>query len=185
MERTRAQAFGSLRSRNVRLFLTGQFVSLVGTWVQQVAMGCVAYRRNGLPLHVGGTAPACQSFGADMVESRDDVGNAVALHASVTNAARLLGPSIGGAIVARAGEGVCFLVNGASYAAVLLALLAMREAPEVPARPATPILQGLRETARYARSTRPIGAILLLAALVTLLGRPYTVLLPVFAAEVL
>jgi MFS family permease len=129
--------------------------------------------------------PARQAFVADMVESRDDVGNAVALHASVTNAARLLGPSIGGAIVARAGEGVCFLVNGASYAAVLLALLAMRAAPEAPARPATPILQGLRETARYARSTRPIGAILLLVALVTLLGRPYTVLLPVFAAEVL
>src|SRR5207247_1679389 len=104
--------------------------------------------------------------------------NAVALHASVTNAARLVGPSIGGAIVAHAGEGVCFLVNGASYAAVVLALLAMRTAPEAPARPATPILQGLRETARYARSTRPIAATLLLVALVPLLGRPFPVLLP-------
>ena len=47
------------------------------------------------------------------------------------------------------------------------------------------IVEGLRETARYARSTRPIAATLLLVALVTLLGRPYTVLLPVFAAEVL
>ena len=129
--------------------------------------------------------PARQAFVADIVESRDDVGNAVALHASVTNAARLIGPSIGGAIVAHAGEGVCFLVNGASYAAVLLALGAMRAAPEAPPRTATPILRGLHETARYARSTRPIAAILMLVALVTLLGRPYTVLLPVFASEVL
>src|SRR5207245_816757 len=129
--------------------------------------------------------PARQAFVADIVERRDDVGNAVALHASVTNAARLIGPSIGGAIVAHAGEGVCFLVNGASYAAVLLALGAMRAAPEVPARPATPILRGLHETARYARSTRPFAAILMLVVLATLLGRPYTVLLPVFASEVL
>ena len=255
MERSRARAFGSLRSRNVRLFLAGQAVSLVGTWVQQVAMGWLAYRLTGSPLLLGVLAaagqlpslllmpiagslsdrwrrhrilivtqslamaltlclaglalagivtvwhlvaigallgvvgaldvPVRQAFVADMVASRDDVGNAVALHASVTNAARLVGPSIGGAIVAHAGEGVCFLVNGASYAAVVLALLAMRTAPEAPARPATPILQGLRETARYARSTRPIAATLLLVALVTLLGRPYTVLLPVFAAEVL
>ena len=254
MERPRARAFGSLRSRNVRLFLGGQSVSLVGTWVQQVAMGWLAYRLTGSPLLLGVLAaagqlpslllmpiagglsdrwsrhrilvvtqslamaltlvlaglalagvvavwhlvaigallgvvgaldvPARQAFVADIVESRDDVGNAVALH-SVTNAARLIGPSIGGAIVAHAGEGVCFLVNGASYAAVLLALGAMRAAPEVPARTATTILRGLHETARYARSTRPIAAILMLVALVTLLGRPYTVLLPVFASEVL
>jgi len=76
-------------------------------------------------------------------------------------------------------------VNGASYAAVLLALGAMRAAPEAPARTATPILRGLHETARYARSTRPIAAILMLVALVTLLGRPYTARLPVFASEVL
>src|SRR5206468_2035387 len=135
MERPRARAFGSLRSRNVRLFLGGQSVSLVGTWVQQVAMGWLAYRLTGSPLLLGVLdVPARQAFVADIVESRDDVGNAVALHASVTNAARLIGPSIGGAIVAHAGEGVCFLVNGASYAAVLLALGAMRAAPEVPAR---------------------------------------------------
>ena len=255
MELPRARAFGSLRSRNVRLFLGGQSVSLVGTWVQQVAMGWLAYRLTGSPLLLGVLAaagqlpslllmpiagglsdrwsrhrilvvtqslamaltlvlaglalagvvavwqlvaigallgvvgaldvPARQAFVADIVESRDDVGNAVALHASVTNAARLIGPSIGGAIVAHAGEGVCFLVNGASYAAVLLALGAMRAAPQAPARSATPILRGLHETARYARSTRPIAAILMLVALVTLLGRPYTVLLPVFASEVL
>src|SRR3989454_727902 len=255
MDPPRARPFGSLRSRNVRLFLGGQSVSLVGTWIQQVAMGWLAYRLTGSPLLLGVLAaagqlpslllmpiagglsdrwsrhriliitqslamgltlvlaalalagvvavwhlvtigallgvvgaldvPARQAFVADMVESREDVGNAVALHASVTNAARLIGPSIGGAIVARAGEGVCFLVNGASYAAVLAALVAMRTVPEAPPRPATPILAGLRATARYARSTPPIAKILVLVALVTLLGRPYTVLLPVFAAEVL
>src|SRR5438445_768901 len=172
MGRPRARAFGSLRSRNVRLFLGGQSVSLVGTWIQQVAMGWLAYRLTGSPLLLGVLAaagqlpslllmpiagglsdrwsrhrilivtqslamgltlvlaaltlagvvavwhlvtigallgvvgaldvPARQAFVADMVESREDVGNAVALHGSVTNAARLIGPSIGGASVARA-----------------------------------------------------------------------------------
>src|SRR5437016_7608043 len=60
MELPRARAFGSLRSRNVRLFLGGQSVSLVGTWVQQVAMGWLAYRLTGSPLLLGVLAAAGQ-----------------------------------------------------------------------------------------------------------------------------
>ena len=129
--------------------------------------------------------PARQSFLLEMVGNKDDLGNAIALNSSVVNAGRLLGPSIGGLIIAAAGEGMCFLFNAVSYGAVITALLLMR----LPARQANPrakrVLHELAEGFRYAFGFAPIKSILLLLGLVSLVGMPYTVLMPVFARDIL
>src|SRR6476620_4924383 len=69
--------------------------------------------------------PARQAFVIEMVERREDLPNAIALNSSMVNAARLLGPSIGGIIIAAVGEGWCFIIDGVSYLAVIASLLAM------------------------------------------------------------
>ncbi|MBU0881495.1 MAG: MFS transporter, partial [Candidatus Omnitrophica bacterium] len=181
--------FRTLRYRNFRIFFMGQNVSLVGTWMQQVAMGWLVYRLTGSALLLGVVAfsnqipifilsplggvvadrfnrrklliitqalsaaqaiilgaltltghiqiwhiialgivlgcinsfdiPARQSFLVEMVEKKENFGNAIALNSLMFNAARLIGPSIAGLVIALFGEGVCFLVNGISYLAVL------------------------------------------------------------------
>ena len=130
--------------------------------------------------------PARQSFLVEMVGGREDLANAIALNSSTFNAARLVGPSVAGVLIAVAGEGVVFLVNGVSYVAVIAALLAMR----VPARPRpsgpfAPAWLNLREGVTYVTRFAPVRAILLLVSLVSLAGAPYAVLMPVFAADVL
>jgi MFS family permease len=130
--------------------------------------------------------PARQSFLVEMVSGREDLANAIALNSSTFNAARLVGPSIAGAIIAAAGEGVVFVLNAVSYLAVLAGLLAMRLPPRPPASErAAPVWHTLREGVAYVTSFGPIRAILLLLSLVSLTGAPYAVLMPVFAAEVL
>src|SRR5262249_58520514 len=106
-------------------------------------------------------------------------------NSSLVNGARLVGPSLAGVVIALAGEGWCFLVDAVSYLAVIAALLAMDVPPR--ARPAQrePVWQGVREGFRYAFGFAPIRALLLLLALVSFAGMPYTVLLPIFAVEVL
>ena len=187
--------FQTLRYRNFRLFFTGQTLSLIGTWMQQVAMGWLVYRMTSSPLLLGvvgfssqiptfilspiggviadrfnrhrlliitqilsmvqalilavlaltghiqvwhiivlGVTLGCinsfdipirQSFLVEMVEKKENLGNAIALNSLMFNAARLIGPSIAGLIVALFGEGICFLANGASFFAVIWSLLAM------------------------------------------------------------
>ena len=130
--------------------------------------------------------PARQSFLVEMVSGREDLANAIALNSSTFNAARLVGPSIAGAIIATAGEGVVFLLNGVSYAAVLAALLAMRLPPRPPLpQAAAPVWHNLREGVAYVTRFGPIRAILILLSLVSLTGAPYAVLMPVFAVDVL
>lgn len=130
--------------------------------------------------------PARQSFLVEMVGGREDLANAIALNSSTFNAARLVGPSVAGAIIAAAGEGVVFLVNGVSYLAVLAALLAMRvpPRPSLPG-PVAPAWRNLQEGVTYVTRFAPVRAILLLLSLVSLAGAPYVVLLPVFARDVL
>ncbi len=245
----------ALRSRNYRLFFAGQSVSLIGTWMQQLAMSWLVYRLTGSAFLLGVVGfvsqvptflfapfagvvadrvdkrrllictqsfamvqaallaffvlagsvqvwqiivlslilgiinafdiPARQSFIVEMVDNREDLGNAIALNSSMFNAARLIGPSIAGLVVAVAGEGVCFILNALSYLAVLIALAAMRIrlTSERPAR--RHILHELREGLRYAFGFSPIRSILLLIALVSLMGMPYSVLMPVFARDIL
>jgi MFS family permease len=129
--------------------------------------------------------PARQAFLVQMVDRREDLPNGIALNSSMVNAARLLGPAVAGLIIASVGEGYCFLIDGISYIAVIASLLAMN----VPAKPrlanSKSVLVELNEGWKYVIGSLPIRSILLLLALVSLLGMPYTVLMPVFAARVL
>ena len=246
----------ALRSRNYRLFLAGQGVSLVGTWMQHVAMSWLVYRLTGSAMLLGvvgftsqiptifispvagvladrwdrrrlllvtqtlamlqavflavvaltgvvqvwqiillslilGIVNACdipirQSFVVEMVEERENLGNAIALNSSMVNGARLVGPAIAGLLVASVGEGICFVLNALSYLAVILALAAMRIPPAAnPSQARRPILHELQEGFLYAYRFSPIRSILLLLALVSLMGMPYSVLAPVFAKETL
>src|SRR4029079_18040142 len=130
--------------------------------------------------------PARQAFVVEMVERREDLSNAIALNSSMVNAARLLGPSIGGVIIAAVGEGWCFILDGISYLAVIASLLAMTLTPRmIKATQDANIFEQLREGWAYTTRFAPIRNILLLLALVSLVGMPYTVLMPVFANEVL
>jgi MFS family permease len=245
----------ALRHRNFRLFFFGQGISLVGTWMQAVAMPWLVYRITGSVLLLGvvgftgqiltfvmapvagvladrwnrhrlvtaaqalaaaqalglaaltltGTIevwhlivlsllagfirgfeiPTRQTFVVDMLDDPHDLPNAIALNSFLVNSARLIGPSIAGALIALVGEGMCFLLNGVSFLAVIAALLAMRVRP----RPASPtqkhVLAELREGFLYAWRFLPIRAVLLLLCLVSLMGVPYVTLMPVFAKDIL
>ena len=246
----------ALRSRNYRLFVAGQSVSLVGTWMQQVAMSWLVYRLTGSAFLLGVVGftsqiptfllapvagvladrwnrrrlliltqalamlqaailaaavfahiirvwhiivlslllgvvnafdiPIRQAFVVEMVPDRDDLGNAIALNSSMVQAARLIGPTIAGLLVASVGEGVCFLLNSASYLAVLLALVAMKLGPSPHhGRQKRHVLHELKEGVTYAFGFPPIRSILLLVSLISLTGMSYMVLAPVYAREVL
>jgi MFS family permease len=250
-----AFTFRALGSRNYRLFFAGQGISLIGTWMQQVAMIWLVYRltHSAFLLGVVGFAgqiptfllapftgvladrwnrhrtivvtqtlallqaatlailvltetaqvwhlvvlavvlgtinaldmPVRQSFIVQMIERKEDLGNAIALNSAMVTATRLLGPSIAGILIGAFGEGICFLVNAISYVAVIAALLAMRVAPP-PARPANGrVIDGLKEGIVYVAGLAPVRDILLLLAFVSLVGMPYYILMPVFAKDVL
>src|ERR1041385_930353 len=83
--------------------------------------------------------PGRQSFLGQMVESRHDLSNAIAINSSMTNGARLIGPAIAGAIIAMVGEGWCFFIDGVSYFAVIASLLMMRIMPAEARRHASTI----------------------------------------------
>ena len=129
--------------------------------------------------------PGRQAFLITMIDNKEDLGNAIALNSSMVNAARLVGPSIAGVVIAVASEGWCFLIDGFSYAAVIWALLRMRipAAADGPAQRPRAWLQ-FQEGWKYALGSRPIRSIILLLALVSLVGVPYSVLMPVFATQV-
>ena len=246
---------GALKHRNFRLFFFGQGISLIGTWMQQVAMIWLVYRLSNSAFLLGlvgfcsqipsfflapvagvftdrwnlhrtilltqslamcqammlavltltGTVavwhvlalsvcmglitafdiPARQAFLIQMVEGRENLTNAIGLNSSMFNGARLVGPAIAGFLIAVVGEGVCFLLNALSYVAVLAALLAMRLPPQAAAKPPQHVLHELIEGFRYAFGFLPIREILMILALVNLAAMPLTVLLPVFATNVL
>jgi MFS family permease len=129
--------------------------------------------------------PARQSFVVQMVEDRADLPNAIALNSSMVNAARLLGPSIGGLLIAAFGEGWCFAIDAVSYVAVLASLLAMRIPSAVRVANEKHWWLELREGFRYAAGFAPIRNVLLLLALVSFIGMPFTVLMPAIAARTL
>jgi MFS family permease len=129
--------------------------------------------------------PARQAFVIEMVEQPEDLGNAIALNSSLVNAARLIGPSIAGIIIALVGEGYCFLIDGVSYLAVIASLLAMVVTVRQRERVHGSVLSELSEGWVYIRGFRPIWWILLLLALISLVGMPYTTLMPIFAGRIL
>jgi MFS family permease len=127
--------------------------------------------------------PGRQSFLVDMV-GRDDLMNAIALNSSMFNGARVIGPAIAGILVAKIGEGWCFFANGVSYIAVIIGLLLMKIECTRRSKSDSP-LADIMEGFRWASHTGPIRMLLLLLGLVSLVGMPYTVLMPVFADRVL
>jgi MFS family permease len=129
--------------------------------------------------------PGRQSFLIQMVEDRNDLSNAIAINSSMVNGARLIGPAIAGLVIGVAGEGWCFLIDGVSYFAVIASLLLMRIRPAQIARSTKSMLEQMREGWDYVRAFRPIRTILLLFSLISLMGYPYAVLMPIFAAQVL
>ena len=129
--------------------------------------------------------PGRQAFLVQMVEDKQDLGNAIALNSSMVNMARLLGPALAGLVIGAVGEGYCFLIDGISYLAVIASLLTMRLSV-APARvSAAPMLEQLKEGWTYVHTFRPIRTILLLFALISLMGMPFMVLMPIFASKVL
>lgn len=129
--------------------------------------------------------PTRQAFLVEMV-GREDLMNAIALNSSMFQGARVIGPVIAGIIVYKIGEGWCFFGNSVSYIAVIVGLILMRIAPK-PRQEGrrTPPLEHIREGFRFARHTAPIRALLMLIALVSLAAMPYSVLMPVFAENIL
>ncbi|HEU4629173.1 MAG TPA: MFS transporter [Gemmatimonadaceae bacterium] len=129
--------------------------------------------------------PARQAFVVQMVEDRADLPNAIALNSSMVNGSRIIGPSVGGVLIAAVGEGWCFALDALSYVAVLASLLAMRVPRTAVPRPATRLAEELRDGFRYVTGFVPVRTGLLLLALVSTMGMPYTVLMPVMATDVL
>ncbi len=129
--------------------------------------------------------PARQAFVVSLVP-RATLPNAIALNSSMFNGARLLGPAVAGAVVAAVGEGWCFLINGVSYIAVIAALL------RIETRPARGSAAGdastwerIVEGFAFAWRTPPVRALLVLLGVISLMGMPYAVLMPVFADRIL
>ena len=130
--------------------------------------------------------PARQSFMVQMVEDRADLSNAIAINSSMVNMARLVGPSLAGLLIAVENEGWCFLVDGISYIAVIVSLLMMRvPRPDEEQRARTSMITQLKEGWVYVAGFVPIRSILLLFALLSLMGWPFMVLMPIFAAKIL
>ena len=248
-------AVRALRSRNYRLFFTGQSISLIGTWMTRIATSWLVYRLTDSAFLLGvvsfaGQIPAFflapiagvwidrwnrhrtlvwtqtfsmlqsfalaalalghviniwwlalltlmqglinafdmptrQAFVVEMIDDRGDLGNAIALNSSMVNGARLIGPAIGGIIIAAVGEGYCFLIDGISYIAVIISLLMMVVRPR-PARSGNKrVFEELAEGWRYVTESQAIRWILGMLALVSLIGMPYQVLMPIMAGTVL
>jgi len=129
--------------------------------------------------------PARQSFVVQMIEDRADLSNAIALNSSIVNAGRLVGPAIAGIVIAWVGEGYCFLIDGVSYIAVIYSLLAMKNLLPGLRNPPRHIGHELAEGWRYIISSPAIRWILLMLGLVSLIGMPFTVLMPIIADKVL
>ncbi len=244
----------ALKHRNYRLFLAGQGISLIGTWMQQMAMSWLVYRLSNSALLLGVVGfssqipaffatpfagiladrynrrrmlmatqtlamiqalilsvlvlsqriqiwhivilslflglvnafdiPIRQSFTVEMVEKKEDLANAIALNSSMFNLARLLGPSIAGILIALAGEGICFLINGISYLAVIASLFLMKITPVEKEINKENVFSQLKEGVNYAFGFKPIRSILILLAAVSLMGVPYQILMPVFAKDI-
>jgi MFS family permease len=128
--------------------------------------------------------PGRQSFLVDMV-GKDDLMNAIALNSSMFNGARVIGPAVAGVLVAKLGEGWCFFANGVRYIAVITGLMMMNvHAPGRVSAETSPLAH-IVEGFQFVRRTAPIRALLLLLGLVSIVGMPYVVLMPIFAAKIL
>jgi MFS family permease len=129
--------------------------------------------------------PARQAFVVEMVDRREDLPNAIALNSTMFNSARLLGPAVAGVVIAAVGEGFCFLADGISYFAVILALLAMTVKPKSPRKQGKKVLAELHEGFNSVFGFPPMRALVMILGLISLAGFPYSTLMPIFASDIL
>lgn len=129
--------------------------------------------------------PARQSFVIDMVDRKEDLGNAIALNSLIFNGARLIGPSVAGVILAASGEGLCFLINAISYIFVIVSLLMMEKIEKKTKKKETKVLKELADGWQYTFGYAPIKHLIILLTISSLLGMSYSVLMPVFTKDVL
>ena len=129
--------------------------------------------------------PTRQAMVVRMVDDRADLPNAIALNSSMVNAARLLGPAVAGVLIAAVGEGFCFFIDALSYGAVLTSVLLMSVGREARSPKPSRVVSDMVDGFRYASGVAPIWALLVLLAVTGLAGRPFNVLLPVIASQVL
>jgi MFS family permease len=247
--------FRALKVYNFRLFFMGQFISLIGTWIQQLASSWLMYRLTASSMWLGLLAfsaqlpiflftpitgvvadrynrhhilmitqillcvqslvlgllvvlgyitpvwllvlnimqgcfnafdmPVRQSFVFDMVAEKELLSNAIALNSVVFNSTRLLGPPLAGLLVAQFGEGICFLINTATFSGIIVALLFMKNVRYSALSKAGNFKENIHEGFIYVKNHYPIRTVLMLLALISLLGMPYMVLMPVVAVEIL
>lgn len=143
--------------------------------VLSIALGCI----NAFDV------PSRQSFVIEMVGKKEDLGNAIALNSLMFNGARIIGPSIAGIILATTNEGVCFLLNAISYIFVIASLMSMKINKQIVKKRTANIVNELREGWNYTFGFSPIKHLLILLSIVSLMGMSYSVLMPVFAKEIL
>ncbi|MGI6395130.1 MAG: MFS transporter [bacterium] len=247
--------FRAFRYRNYKIYFSGQVVSLVGSWMQQIALGWLVYKLTNSAFLLGlvgfsgqipsfilapfagivadrydrykvliatqilfmlqaltlaalvltgvagvttiivmsliqGTimafdSPVRHAFVIQIVEKKEDLGNAIALNSSSFHASRLVGPPLAGLIIAAASEGVCFLINGIGYTAVIVALLKIKVKPLKQHKGNTSPLKDIKDGFSYAFNSIPIKTILATVAFASVVGMPYAVLMPVMARDVL
>jgi len=248
-------AFRSLNYKNYRLFFGGQGISLIGTWMQRIAMPWLVYEITGSVFLLGvvsfsgqiptfiltplagvitdrwskyrvillanvlsmiqafilavlcltGTVqlwqiivlaiglgivnafevPARQSFVVDMVEKKEDLGNAIALNSLIFNGARIIGPSVAGLILASSSAGICFMINAVSYIFVIISLLMMDKIQKPAKKKEEHLFKELVDGLRYTFGYAPIKHLLILLTVSSLLGMSYSVLMPVFTKDIL
>jgi len=155
------------------------------TWTHAVTVGQIIALSMILGLVSAFDVPVRQSFVVEMIEDKADLSNAIALNSVLFNGAKLVGPSIAGALVAMVGEAACFGLNGASFLAVIAALFAMRVRPRETLAQRKHVFHNLWEGLLYAVRFAPIRALLFQLGIVSLLGSSYAVLMPVFAKDIL
>ena len=179
------------RSNRRRVVVVTQALALVQAlvlagliWMQRVELWHVAAAAVFLGLVNAVDIPTRQSLIFDLV-GKDDLMNAIALNSSAFNAARIIGPAIGGILIGGIGIAACFFLNGVSYVAVIAGLLAMRLPAWSPPHLAGDGLARFREGARFILGDRATRALVLNTALLSIFGFPYLVLMPVFARDVL
>ena len=155
------------------IFFTG--IEVWHIFLFSIIMGCI----NAFDI------PARHSFVIDLVERKDNLGNAIALNSLMFNGAMLIGPSIAGILLASEGEGICFMINAISYLFVILSLFMMNIKAAQSVKQPSKIFNEMKAGFRYTFGFPPIKYIILLLALLNLLAVPHTILLPAFAKEIL
>ena len=169
------QVFSAVQSLALAVMVFSGHVSVVYVLALQIVQGVI----NAFD------TPARQAFVSEMVEDRADLSNAIALNSSMVTGSRVIGPAIGGVIIAGFGEGWCFLLDAISYLAVIASLLLMHLKPRVRIMSDTRMWAELSAGIQYVRASIPIRDALILIALVSIMTMPYTVLMPAISKQLL